>query len=189
MPLSDVIVDMHTGGVGRYNWPQVRFTSGDETAQQLATAFGARFVLQKPVIRKSLRQVAGKKGIAVIVYESGEALRLDEFGVDRGSRGLQRIMAKMELKASDISEDEHKKVLINKASWRRAPSSGIFLWEKSSGDFVEKGEVLGRINDPFGTRAVDVKSTKTGYIVGHTNTPVVSHGDALFHVGYKYTEL
>ncbi len=189
MPLSDVIIDMHTGGVGRYNWPQVRFTASDEKAAELAKAFGARFILEKPVIRKSLRQVAGKKNISVIVYESGEALRLDSFGVDRGSRGLERVMMKMGLKDSDVEPDEERVVLIKKASWRRAPTSGIFLWDKVSGDFVEKGEILGRISDPFGSKGMNVKSMKTGYIVGHTNTPVVSHGDALFHIGHKYVEL
>jgi predicted deacylase len=189
LPLSDVIIDMHTGGVGRYNWPQIRYTAGDERAAELARAFGTRFVLEKPVIRKSLRQVAGKKDISVIVYESGEALRLDSFGVDRGSRGLERVMMKMGLKDSSVQPDEEKIILVKKASWRRAPTSGIFLWDKQSGDFVEKGEILGRISDPFGSKGMDVKSTKTGYIVGHTNTPVVSHGDALFHIGHKYIEL
>ncbi len=60
---------------------------------------------------------------------------------------------------------------------------------RSSGDYIEQGELLGTISDPYGSRSVPVVARKTGFIVGHTNTPVVAHGDPLFHIGYEYEEL
>ena len=48
----------------------------------------------------------------------------------------------------------------------------------------KKGEPLGTIGDPYGTRRVVVLAPREGYVIGHTNAPVVGQGDALFHIGF-----
>ena len=92
-----------------------------------------------------------------------------------------------------IDQVEHavpeKQVLMRKSVWIRASASGIFTWIKKSGDYVESGEPLGTIKDLFVAKEEIISSAKSGYIVGHTNTPVVSHGDALFHIGYNFEEI
>ena len=63
---------------------------------------------------------------------------------------------------------------------------GMFLWAKQSGQPVKQGEPLGRINDPFGKeKDVYIVSPHDGHIIGHNNTPVISPGDALFHIAYE----
>ena len=54
---------------------------------------------------------------------------------------------------------------------------------------VTKGEKMGEIKDPYGTKSMDVISTYTGHIIAHNNASVVSLGDALFHIGYEYSKL
>lgn len=60
----------------------------------------------------------------------------------------------------------------------------MFQWIRQSGDSVERGEVLGVINDPYGQWNVEVISTYKGKLFGHNNAPVVNQGDALFHIGF-----
>ncbi|TVQ42910.1 MAG: hypothetical protein EA362_12305 [Saprospirales bacterium] len=55
---------------------------------------------------------------------------------------------------------------------------------KTSGDRVKKGEVIGTIQDLYDNKDYDIKSLKDGYIIGHSNSPVVHQGDALIHIGY-----
>ena len=186
LPLVDFGIDFHTGGKGRFNYPQVRFTRGSDESFELAKIFGAPYILEKPVINKSLRKVSGRMSIPVIVYEAGESQRLDGEGINIGFDGILNIMRANEMIDPVKSDALKKQVLIHKSAWIRASASGIFTWIKKSGDYVEAGEPLGSIKDVFVAREEIVSSNRPGYIVGHTNTPVVSHGDALFHIGYDF---
>ncbi len=190
LPNADLILDLHTGGAGRYNYPQTRFTKGDSESQQLAAAFGAPFLIDKPVIGKSLRKTANKMLTPIVVYESGEALRIDEISIETGLQGIRNVMNSAGIKSFPEQESPHAlQIHITRSGWTRASAAGIFQMYRSSGDYIEHGELLGTISDPYGSRSVPVVAKRTGFIVGHTNTPVVAHGDPLFHVGYEYEEL
>lgn len=189
LPNADLILDLHTGGAGRYNYPQTRFTKDDADSIELATAFGAPFLIEKPVIGKSLRKTANKMLTPIVVYESGEALRIDENSIETGLQGVYNIMRTTGIKSMPEAENNTLQIHITRSAWSRASAAGIFQMQRKSGDYIEQGELLGTISDPYGSRSVPVIAKKTGFIVGHTNTPVVAHGDPLFHIGYEYDEL
>jgi len=69
----------------------------------------------------------------------------------------------------------------------RSPRSGLFLWHRCSGEYITEGTLIGEINDPQAQEKVPVLADSNGYIVGHNNAPVVSQGDALFHIGMEET--
>jgi len=183
LPQVDVIIDSHTGGQYRYNYPQVRITKGDLLSHELAVAFKAPFIVQKPALRGSLRKVAKIAQKLCLIYEAGEALRFDGFSIARGMAGIERVLHKLEMITSSPPEDRVP-VEIQHSSWIRASHAGLFIWTKSSGSRIKKGEPLGSIGDPYGTRRVVVLSPREGYVIGHTNAPVVGQGDALFHIGF-----
>jgi uncharacterized protein len=189
LPVIDFGIDFHTGGKGRFNYPQVRYTRGNDESFELAKIFGAPYILEKPVINKSLRKISDRMNIPMIVYEAGESQRLDGEGISIGVNGVFNVLEATGM----IDQVEHavpeKQVLMRKSVWIRASASGIFTWVKKSGDYVESGEPLGTIKDLFVAKEGIISSAKSGYIVGHTNTPVVSHGDALFHIGYNFEEI
>jgi predicted deacylase len=188
LPEADLILDFHTGGATRYNYPQVRYTKSSPGSLTLATHFAPRFIVEKPVIRGSLRKIARQSQVPMIVYEGGEALRLDGFAIHRGLQGLRRVLAALEM--TDVPDDlpgAEASIHIQKASWLRASRAGIFSWTKSSGARITKGEPLGMITDPYGARTVPILANKGGFILAHNNAPVVSQGDALFHIGFEYS--
>lgn len=189
LPVVDFGIDFHTGGKGRYNYPQVRYTKGNEESLELARVFGAPFIVEKPVINKSLRKISGRMHIPMIVYEAGESQRLDGDGINFGFDGILNVLQANGMidQAEPIASS--KQILVHRSAWIRASASGIFTWSKKSGEFVEKGEPLGTIKDLFVAHENVISSTKAGYIIGHTNTPVVSHGDALFHIGYDFEKI
>ncbi|MCB0691162.1 MAG: succinylglutamate desuccinylase/aspartoacylase family protein [Saprospiraceae bacterium] len=183
LPNVDVALDCHTGGSSRYNFPQIRYNKNDKKAEILAQMFNAPFAVEKPYIAHSFRKSANEMGIPAIVFEGGESVRLDGLAIDHGLRGLQNLMAGLGI----ISENKKREIdslTISNTSWIRASQSGIFIWSKSSGNKIYKGEPLGEIKDPFGTKSVKVLSKHNGYIIGHNNASVVNQGDALFHVGF-----
>jgi predicted deacylase len=184
LPNIDFGIDFHTGGGSRYNFPQIRFGKTNRKARELAMAFSPPFIIEKPYILKSLRKVAKDMKIPIIVFEGGEATRLDGFSISKGVDGLKRVLKHVGM-LENAPDPEPKVILLKKTSWIRAPYSGLFTWTRKSGVFVHKGEPLGEVNDVAGTKSVTVLSNKDGYIIGHNNASVVSQGDALFHVGYE----
>ncbi|MEM6967426.1 MAG: succinylglutamate desuccinylase/aspartoacylase family protein [Bacteroidota bacterium] len=182
LPLVDVGLDFHTGGGARYNYPQVRYTAKHPQSIELAKAFAAPYLVQKPAISKSLRKIMISQNKPHLVFEGGESLRYDGFSIDNGVAGTLRLMKHLEM-IKDAPELTRKTIVFEKSNWVRADRSGLFRWTQESGAKVSKGEPLGFINDPYGEKKITVRANQDGYIIGHNNAPVVSAGDALFHIG------
>jgi len=183
-PQIDYAIDFHTGGRARYNYPQVRYTLGDKKSEELAIAFGAPAMLGNNVIEKSFRQEALKQGKSTLVFEGGESLRYDGFSIKVALKGIKKIMQYLKMVDGKIEDNPKPSNHFTKTSWQRAESSGLFIWEKSSGIFVKKDEILGSIHDPHNNYQLDVKAARDGYILGHNNATVVNQGDALFHFAW-----
>lgn len=184
LPLVDFGIDFHTGGNARYNYPQIRYTAADDRADELARAFAAPYLVRKPAIAKSLRKVAQTMGIPLLVYEGGESLRLDGFSIEKGLKGLRRLMRVEGLLAGEVAA-VRPPLVFNKSTWVRAARSGLFRWAQQSGARVSAGEPLGVLHDPYGESRLPVLASRDGYLIGHNNAPVVNQGDALFHIGYR----
>lgn len=181
LPAADLAIDFHTGGNSVYNFPQTRYTGDDPESIQLAKELNMPYIIKSGLIAKSLRKTAFTKQIPMVVFEGGESLRIDEFSVLEGLRGIQNVLVNRNMVTGKLNTVNSQS--ITRKTWIRATKSGIFILEKKSGDFVEKGEVLGRITDPYNTYQSKVTSRIKGYIFGHNNNPVVNKGDALFHIG------
>ena len=85
------------------------------------------------------------------------------------------------LKQTEI-KNEQKTFIANDSYWVRAPHSGSFLVNKHIGARVYHGDILARISDPFGESIHLVKAEEDGIIIGMTKIPLVSCGDAMFHI-------
>jgi predicted deacylase len=183
LPLCDFGLDFHTGGASVYNYPQVRAYRDDEESMQLAKEFNMPLVVKTGLITNSFRKAAHNKGIPIVVFEGGESLRMDEFSINEGLRGIVSVMAAKGMIKSKVPKV--KSVTFETSTWLRAHRSGVFVYYKTSGDKVKKGDVLGIITDPYGGPETKVKARKDGIIFGHNNKPVINQGDALFHIGYS----
>ena len=182
LPLIHFGMDFHTGGAMRFNYPQVRYSLGDARAAELAQQFAAPYLIEKPFVVKSLRRTAFNQKKPILVFEGGESLRLDGFCIEQGIAGMKRVLHHNQM--LNHSDPPHTPSLqIKKTSWIRAPRSGMFTWTQSSGQHVEKGEPLGFFHTPYGEPSTLIRAPKSGYIIGHNNVPVISAGDALFHIG------
>lgn len=183
LPLCDFGLDFHTGGASVYNYPQVRAFREDEGAIKLAEEFNMPILVKTGLIANSFRKAAHNRDIPIVVFEGGESLRMDDFSINEGLRGIMSVMAARGMIKSNTPKIETK--VFETGSWLRAHRSGIFVAYKKSGDEINKGNILGIITDPYGGPETKVRARKKGVIFGHNNKPVVSQGDALFHIGYE----
>ncbi|NQU60921.1 MAG: succinylglutamate desuccinylase/aspartoacylase family protein [Rhodospirillales bacterium] len=184
-------IDLHTGAIHRDNFPQIRADLDDEETLRLARTFGVPILINAGLREGSLRAEAGKRGVRVIVYEAGEALRFDESCIRAGLKGIVRIMRELNMLPPSKRILKHSDSLIIRDSrWERAPISGILRSITPLGVTVRVGDQLGAISDPFGENEIAIPSHFDGIVIGRSTLPVVHEGDALFHVGlYKGTKV
>jgi len=181
----DYGIDLHTGARNRSNLPQIRANLDDATTLDLAKAFGVPVLLNANLRDGSLRQCAADKGVRVLLYEAGEALRFDEFSIRAGVGGVINVMRHLGmLKPSSKRKEVVEPFVARYSTWMRAPDSGLVHHRKHLGDYVEKYEVLARITDAFGNAIDQVVSSTEGIIIGKQNIPLVQEGEAMYNIAH-----
>jgi hypothetical protein len=177
-------IDLHTAAINRENLPQVRANVEDAEVEGMARAFGLPVIVNSGLIEGSLRASAGEVGVKMIVYEAGEALRFDEKAIRAGVNGVLKVMQHLGMirKSSRRSAPTAEPTLTNQSSWMRAPQSGIHRAITGLGAWVKEGDPLGYIADPLGQNETVVEATRSGVIIGRSNIPLVTEGEALFHI-------
>ncbi len=183
MPLIDYGIDFHTGGAARANYPQVRTQLGlDPETDALARAFAAPFTLHAALREGSVREAAHRLGKRIIVYETGESLRLDEPGIETALAGTLRVLHHLGM-GPEAPPASRAGIVCRRHTWVRARFAGLFRAQVQLGQFVEKGQIYGTVADPYGQQAVRLETPVSGYVIGLNYMPVVNQGDALLHIG------
>jgi len=178
-------VDLHTGAVHRTNLPQIRADLKDDETLALAKAFGVPVLLNSDLRDGSLREAAHSMGVKILLYEAGEALRFDELSIRAGYRGIINVMVELGMLRRFRTKKKPIEPFVAKDStWMRATNSGIVTHKRNVGDFVEKGQVLAQIKDPFGVVIDKVVASVTGIIIGKQNIPLTHEGEAMYHIAY-----
>jgi uncharacterized protein len=181
----DYGIDLHTGAIHRTNLPQIRANLDDEQTMEMAKAFGVAVLINSNLRDGSLREAADSLGSKVLLYEAGEALRFDELSIRAGVKGIINVMRSLGM----LSKRRTKANLVEpfvarQSGWVRASDSGFVSHEKTLGDFVNKGDVLATIKDPFGRVLDKVLTNAEGIIIGKQNIPLAQEGEAMYHIAY-----
>ncbi|MFC7338262.1 succinylglutamate desuccinylase/aspartoacylase family protein [Haloferula chungangensis] len=183
LPLCDVVIDLHTGAVNRPNLPQIRITVDDDKALELAKSFAPPVILVAPKRESSFRGTCRDLNKPVLLFESGEALRLDTPSIRFGVQGVLSVMRQMGmLSLKKPSSPRAAPIISNKSYWERAPRGGIFTPLAPLGRVVTAGSVIGFIADPYGSAETEVTCTRSGIVIGRTNDATADEGDGLFHI-------
>jgi uncharacterized protein len=175
-------IDLHTGANHRINLPHIRANLDNPECQRLARAFGAPVVIGANLRDGSLRQYALEKGLSMLLYEAGEALRFDHLSIKAGVRGILNVLRSLSMLPARKVTKTVQVIETRSSQWVRAPQAGLLRIEVALGSRVEAKQVIGRIADSMGENESLVESPVTGIIIGRINLPVVNEGDALFHI-------
>ena len=175
-------IDLHTGSDRRTNLPQIRTDLEDPETRRLAEAFAAPVMMHARLRDGSLRHAAREEGAKVLLYEAGEAWRMDPWAIEAGVRGVRRVLAALEMTEPVEEEPPPPSLQSWRSGWVRARGTGMLHLEADLGQRVEKGERLGGLFDSFGKRVRLVHADRAGVVVGRTEAPLVSSGDAVVHL-------
>jgi predicted deacylase len=178
----EVGIDLHTGSDRRTNLPQIRADLEDARTRELALAFGAPVILHARLRDGSLRAAAREAGAKVLLYEAGEAWRMDPWAVDAGVLGVRRVLAALGM-TDPVPDDTPPLTLESwRSGWVRARGTGMLHLEADLGARVRKGDRLGGLFDSFGKRVRLVHADRDGVVIGRTEAPLVNSGDAVVHL-------
>ena len=180
---ADFGIDLHTGAVHRSNLPQIRANLDDPKTMAIAKSFGAPVVINSNIRDGSLRACAADRGMPMLIYETGEALRFSEIGIRTGLRGILRVMRHTGMLPADKRRPAATPVVARSTRWIRAKASGIVINKITLGDSVSKGQRVATITDPLGDEQVDIAAPCDGIVIGRSNLPLAHEGDALLNLG------
>ncbi len=184
IPEVDLVIDFHTGGASRFNAAQIRIVKDQPELNELASVFGAPFVLYSKHIVKSFRNACFQLGKPVLLYEGGKSSFVNDTISKVGVEGVKRILSHFEMLNYQVKANPPKlaTVFVEKSKWIRAKSSGMFKARVEVNTKVKVDDILGQITDPYGKVHNTVKSTIDGYVINVNEAALVYQGDALFHI-------
>lgn len=187
LPVADFCMDFHTGGASRFNAPQIRVVKGNAELLEYARIFNAPFTVFSGEITKSYRETCRKLGKPILLFEGGKTQDSNKNIARAGVQGILRILAHFGMLKNSfkLPENHGETILIENARWMRAKYSGLLHVKISIGKFVEKGEHIAVITDPYGNFRHKVAASTNGYIININQSPIVYQGDAIFHISEK----
>ncbi|GGZ84666.1 succinylglutamate desuccinylase/aspartoacylase family protein [Algibacter mikhailovii] len=187
IPHADLIIDFHTGGSGRFNAPQLRYSKGNTKLNDLAKVFGAPFVLYSKNVSKSFRTTCFKLNKPLLLFEGGKSFHIDDIVTNSGVNGSKRILKHLGMLNTGFKSSKPKNdcVFITESKWIRAKYSGMFKAVVPCGTHVEKEDILGHIMDPYGKFNYFVRARNSGFVINVNESPIVYQGDALFHISLE----
>ncbi len=184
LPVVNYAIDFHTGGAKRFNAPQIRIAANDEKLVELAKIFNAPFTVYSSNIKNSYRITCQKLNIPILLFEGGKSQDTNSEITAHGLDGLKRVLMHLGMLKTEFSPPQASKpsFFIHKTQWLRAKYSGLLHVKVKISEWVEPGDVLAHITDPYGSFLHILKAKSSGYIINVNQSPMVHQGDALFHV-------
>ncbi len=179
---GDYGIDLHTGSDHRVNLAQIRGDLDDTATMELALAFAPPVILHAKDRDGSIREAAAARGIPVLLFEGGEAMRFDEAAINAAVTGLMRVLAHVKMHPNAEQSVAASPMIARESGWVRARSAGILRLKCKLGDRVTQGELLGAIEGLFGESPKRVKAPDDGVIIGLSTNPLVYQGDAVVHI-------
>lgn len=184
LPVADLCLDFHTGGASRFNVAQTRVDPNDVETKEYADIFNAPFTIYSKVIPKSYRSTCSRLGIPILLFEGGKSKVSDKAIAKAGVDGAMRVLNHLGMLADTFEVPVPKKesVLVEGTRWLRAKYSGLLHIKASCGKFVEKGQKIATITDPYGRFRHPVNAPREGYIINVNEASLVYQGDAIFNI-------
>jgi predicted deacylase len=177
----DALVDVHSGSFHRTNLPQVRGDLRRPEVLKLARAFGSEIAIHNEGRFGTLRRAASEAGIPAITYEAGEPMRFQTDEIERGVRGVERMLVQLGMRVAK-SDDTPEPALYYRARWIRVDDGGILASRAKLGDVVKANQVLGTVFDPISNEKSTIRSSHQGRVIGIALDQLVMPGFAAFHI-------
>ena len=183
----DRLIDLHTGSMLRTNLPQIRAEMTNPAVAEFVQNFDDMLVIHSESEGGMLRTAANNAGIAAITMEVGESMRIQVDQIKAGTYSINSFLARTGMYSRMFTWGKAQPAYY-KSQWVRVSKGGILFSDAKLGDFVKKGDPLGKVTNPINNKTHSVRSTVNGRIIGMAIDQVVMPGFAAYHIGIRATE-
>lgn len=181
----DCCIDLHTAGVRRTNFPNVRADLGRPEVKRIAMAFGCELVVSSKGPKGSLRQAATRAGCPTISLEAGEIWKIEPTVGEIGVRGVRNVLVELGMVEGPRHLPAYQ-ARINRTTWIRADHGGTLTFHVAPGDPVNHRQPLVTIADLLGQQRHIVRAPRAGIVMGMTTWPAVKPGNPVCHLAIPH---
>lgn len=188
---ANYAIDIHTGEPFYKKLPQIHTNLKNQDANRLAKTFGAPVMLQNSGSHGLLWQNKSDPPIPTLIYQTGEAWRLDDLGIKYGLRGILHVMKELEMipQSKSPQKKPFSSLIISETKWIRSPGSGLAYVHKKMGQNVSQKDKVMTITDPFGTEQLhDVYAPCDGIITTINQLSLQTEGESVVQIGIPQKE-
>ncbi len=179
----DYCVDLHTATNRRTNFPHVRADLHDPAIRRMAEAFGSTLVVHNRGLAKTLRRSASVAGHPSILFEAGEAMKVQPAVVEHGLRGIRNLLIALDMVEGEAVRPPFQ-AHAERTHWLRADTGGLLRFHVAPGDLVEAGQPVATCTTLLGAERAVVRAPEEGMVMGSTTLPAVKPGDPVCHLAY-----
>jgi len=184
VPKIDYAIDCHSGGTrGTSHW--ISGYAGVEKEElrkkslEIAKSFPLKTLWRIPPWAK-FASCCIEKDVTICVVETTGQGRADESDVDVLLKGFRNVMINLGMIDGDLSPVPADRKCIDSETYLYAEYTGIIRAKVKTGDLIEKGQLLGVIQDFYGNVKQEVKSPLDGIVTGVRTKPMVWAGEPVF---------
>lgn len=167
--IADFYVDMHSGDIHESLHPYVYYP-GQPTAEVEAKSRSVAKVLDMEYMVRSLAtggayNYAASTGLPSILIERGGAGLCLHEDIEAYKDDVRNILRKLGMFALPVKPRRHYPRDVENLIYLESMETGCWLHHIHSGDFVEEGQILGRITDLFGNTLTTYYAEQTGVVL------------------------
>jgi hypothetical protein len=180
---GDIYIDLHSGGRGRFNIPQIRVDMKDKQLKKILPNLSIPVAVNSNPGPGSLRGALKAIGKPCIVYEGGEGLRLNTSITHYGVNLVKSVLAEYKM-LKPKKKLQRETLRLMKTSWMRTNAGGLMINKVKPGKVIKKGEVLGEVRKVTGALLHKIIAPQNAVIIGISESALLMTGDPLYHLGY-----
>ena len=191
-PLADFYVDLHSGDIHESLHPYVYYP-GQPTEEVTQKARSVAKVLNVEYMVRSMAtggayNYAASTGLPSILIERGGAGLCLHEDIEEYKSDLRNILRKLGLLSEPVKPRRYIPRDMTDLIYLEAEQTGCWLHHIHSGDFVEEGQVLGRLTDLFGETITTYYAKQTGIVLYVCPALAAPRGTVLVAYGKIHNE-
>ncbi|MDR2986221.1 MAG: succinylglutamate desuccinylase/aspartoacylase family protein [Nocardiopsaceae bacterium] len=187
---SDALIDAHCGDLPEALEPFALYEAGpsEDKAHEIAVAYGLGYVIRQEAgpgraVGGTTSAAAAQVGIPAITAEAGGCGLIEQDAVDLHLRGLDRVLAALEMDGTPPAALEPPTVL-NQFIWMRSEADGWWQPAVGAGDEVAEGQLLGTVSTlDAGEVLQSIYAPSAGVPMFITSSPAVEADGLLLGLG------
>ncbi|MDO4179311.1 MAG: M14 family metallopeptidase [Phascolarctobacterium sp.] len=167
--IADYYVDVHSGDIHESLHPYVYYPGAckpevEKKSKSIAKVLDMEYMVRSLAKGGAYNYAATTDLPSILIERGGAGLCLHE-DIEAYKNDLLNIMRKLALFDKPVKPRHHHPRDVENIIYLESLETGCWLHHMHSGDFVEEGQVLGRITDVFGETLTTYYAEQTGVVL------------------------